>query len=141
MLGLLVAAQKDLGAALQVLETALDEEEGEEEGETTAPTTSGGLSFVGRAAPNGVQPTTNGNGTVDADAKLASLPSNKSAGNQFDFPRDDTELLATEVLIRMTKNVVIEAMEGPAAALLDQQALLTFFSLAFKNVKDVSGAF
>lgn len=99
LLGLLVAAQKDLGAALQVLETALDEE------------------TEGEKAANRVART-----------------------NGFDFPRDDTEQFVTEVQIRMSKNVVIEAMEGPAAALLDQQALLAFFSQAFKRVKDVPGA-
>ena len=55
----------------------------------------------------------------------------------FDLPRDETDVLISQVQLRMTKNVVIEAMEGPEAALLDQQGLMSFFTAAFAQLGDL----
>ncbi|KAM0750347.1 protein prenylyltransferase [Meredithblackwellia eburnea MCA 4105] len=174
LLGLLVAAQKDLGAALQVLETALDDEDDDDDDRSN----SNSRSDVGTTSDSGVSPEdssfpassnsthVNGNGShppslpkvnggtlptlsVDADqldSRLSALPTNTTGTGpgtgtgmvqeqQHDaLPKDETDKLVAQVQIRMTKNVVIEVMEGPEAALLDQQALLAYFSHAYAQV-------
>jgi tetratricopeptide (TPR) repeat protein len=150
LLGLLVAAQKDLGASLQVLETALDDELPSQEADDSEGSSPGGLKPNGNGVAKGSRkmylpgkpPVLGGVDARQLDAKLTLLPAGKvSTETDGDFARDDTERLASEVQIRMTKNVVIEAMEGPEAALLDQQSLLAFFAMAFAEIKDVPGTF
>lgn len=128
LLGLLAGAKgKDWGNGLLVLETALDDEVEEDE-----------------QVEESLQSTANGNGTDlnGIDARLAHLDepvSTISGLSTFEYFRDQTEQLEAEVQLRITKNVVIEVMEGPEAALLDQQSLLAYFSAAFANIKDVPG--
>lgn len=118
LLGLLVAAKnqrKDLGASLQVLETALDDDEFDTE-------------------EDGV--------LVDAAEQKQEKESNNNnvtEGDGYEFKRSEIEVLEAEVGIRMTKNVVIEAMEGPDAALMDQASMLAYFSKAFDGLKEVIG--
>lgn len=57
----------------------------------------------------------------------------------LDLPRDETDVVIAELQIRMTRNVVIEAMEGAEAALIDQQNLLKFFSIAMAGITDEDG--
>ncbi|KAI5474152.1 tetratricopeptide repeat containing protein [Pseudohyphozyma bogoriensis] len=146
LLGLLVAAQKDFAAALQVLETALEEEN---TGEGTSAASSVSASGAGSPdvpvvnvftedgnTPSDLTEVEEGLDALELDSALSFLPSGAAKPNALEFPRDDTEELISAVQIRMTKNVVIEAMEGPDAALLDQQALFAFFSRAFEGVRD-----
>ncbi|SCZ90370.1 BZ3500_MvSof-1268-A1-R1_Chr1-3g01947 [Microbotryum saponariae] len=109
LLGLLVAAQKDLGAALQVIETSLDDDDEDEADE---------------AGVNGVR---------NGQPKFNSI---ENGLDRFEFSSDDTQRLQVEFSMRMTRNVVIEAMEGPEAALIDQQQLLADFSKSFAQVRD-----
>jgi tetratricopeptide (TPR) repeat protein len=160
LLGLLVAAQKDLGASLQVLETALDDEvtglkpatngngDDDDDDDEEVPVRASknrprGASFVGRPAPRSNKSTESlvTLETAAAPSKTSSFNAPRSAEANFEYPQDETERLATEVQIRMTKNVVIEAMEGPEAALLDQQSLLAYFSLALATVRDGPGEY
>ncbi|ORY62875.1 hypothetical protein BCR35DRAFT_334838 [Leucosporidium creatinivorum] len=131
LLGLLAGAKgKDWGNGLLVLETALDDEVEEEE------------EVEDSLKPKVAAPTTNGD-SIDLngiDARLSHLDdpvSTISGLPAFEYFRDETEQLEAEVQLRITKNVVIEVMEGPEAALLDQQSLLAYFSAAFANIKDV----
>ncbi|KDE09737.1 hypothetical protein MVLG_00139 [Microbotryum lychnidis-dioicae p1A1 Lamole] len=109
LLGLLVAAQRDLGAALQVIETSLNDDDEDEADE---------------AGVNGVR-----NGQTKSNSIENGL-------DRFEFSSDDTQRLQVEFSMRMTRNVVIEAMEGPEAALIDQQQLLADFSKSFAQVRD-----
>ncbi|KAK4704926.1 cargo-transport protein YPP1, partial [Phenoliferia sp. Uapishka_3] len=172
LLGLLVGAQKDLGASLQVLETGLDEDTSradlsDEDGvrgelrEDGLPMQVVGAKVNGSGNGNGngdmpflapvvrgnqesvalngssheVENNGNGNGVDGSllESKLERLPTKSSPSDRL--PRDETEILVSEIQIRMTKNVVIEAMEGPEAALLDQQALLAYFSAAYADIR------
>ncbi|KAL8277048.1 hypothetical protein RQP46_010582 [Phenoliferia psychrophenolica] len=136
LLALLVGAQKDLAASLQVLETALDDErdkvdEQEESNGKVNGTTANGNGYAnGYANGNGAS-YSNGNGNGNG----VTPPVGNGNSSADALPRDETEVLASEVQIRMTKNVVIEAMEGPEAALLDQQVLLAYFSTAYADLR------
>lgn len=57
----------------------------------------------------------------------------------IDLPRDETDVAVSRLQIRMTRNVVIEALEGPEAALVDQQTLLVAFGTAVDNLGDRDG--
>ncbi|GAA5964258.1 hypothetical protein JCM21900_001805 [Sporobolomyces salmonicolor] len=116
LLGLLVSAQKDMIGALEVLETALDGSDDDEDDEHSAPPSNGDV----LARPNGERRT----------AVTTSLE------EKWDYPTDETERLAAEVQLRLTKNAVIEYLEGPAAALADQQEVLAFFSAAYAQIAE-----
>ncbi|GAA6061919.1 hypothetical protein JCM10212_000544 [Sporobolomyces blumeae] len=120
LLGLLVSAQKDMKAALQVFETALDLD----------------------AADDVDADKLDGSSVGTAQAALAKLEgSNASASSKkieeaWDYPTTETERLGVEVELRMSKNVVIEYLEGPAAALADQQEMLGWFANAYGPVAE-----
>ncbi|GAA5895475.1 hypothetical protein JCM5296_006778 [Sporobolomyces johnsonii] len=116
LLGLLVSAQKDMIGALEVLETALDGEDEDEDDESSAPPSNGDA----LARLNGERRT----------AVTTSLE------EKWDYPTDETERLEAEVQLRLTKNAVIEYLEGPAAALADQQEVLAFFSAAYAQIAE-----
>ncbi|GAA5969963.1 hypothetical protein JCM3765_002325 [Sporobolomyces pararoseus] len=118
LLGLVLTAMKDMKGALQVFETAIDldnESEDEEPG--------------------------NGNvgDTQDALAKLEGIKTSSRRTNESDrweYPPTETEKLEQEVQLRLSKNVVIEYLEGPASALEDQQEILNWFSRAYLPIAD-----
>ncbi|KAK4054711.1 hypothetical protein OIV83_000635 [Microbotryomycetes sp. JL201] len=124
LLGLLVAAQKETNECLVVLETAIDDGESDEDD--------------GEVAKNRVNGTGRFLNAIDSRLQRLSLDSDSrkpSAECNFELFRDETEQLVAEVQLRMTKNVVIEVMEGPEAALVDQQALLAYFSSAYGEIR------
>lgn len=150
LLALLVGAQKDLAASLQVLETALDDAE-ENSSAAATPDETGLPPPVNGAQVNGngkpapfLGPVINGfgNGHVNGngDGHVYGNGATMAPAAKSTLPRDETEVLVSEVQIRMTKNVVIEAMEGPEAALADQQALLAFFSASYGELRQQPGA-
>lgn len=53
---------------------------------------------------------------------------------RWDHPTDATERLAVEMQLRLTRNAVIEYLDGPAAALVDQQEILAFFATAYAPI-------
>ncbi|SCV68439.1 BQ2448_560 [Microbotryum intermedium] len=112
LLGLLVAAQKDLGEALQVIETSLDDDDEDAEEDALV------------------------NGSRNSAHSHPKSNSVENGLDRFEFSSDDTQRLQVEFSMRMTRNVVIEAMEGPEAALIDQQQLLADFSRSFAQVRD-----
>ncbi|CEQ42169.1 SPOSA6832_03951, partial [Sporobolomyces salmonicolor] len=120
LLGLLVSAQKDMIGALEVLETALDGSDDDEDDEQSAPPSNGDV----LARPNG-------------ERRMAVTT---SLEEKWDYPTDETERLAAEVQLRLTKNAVIEYLEGPAAALADQQEVLAFFSAAYAQIAESTSA-
>jgi tetratricopeptide (TPR) repeat protein len=76
---------------------------------------------------------------IAAAVKPSSGPSSSSPGaattqGSQDLA-DEIDLLEADVQLRMTRNVIVEAMEGPEAALQDQQALFQFFSHATSQLK------
>jgi tetratricopeptide (TPR) repeat protein len=56
------------------------------------------------------------------------------AARRWDHPTNATERLAVEMQLRLTRNAVIEYLEGPAAALVDQQEILAYFSAEFAPI-------
>ncbi|BGP21877.1 microtubule-associated protein [Rhodotorula toruloides] len=116
LLALCVSAQKDMQGALEVLETALDID-GATEDDDTAETLNGDAN-----KPNGRAP--RAQSVVVQD--------------QWDSPTDEIEHLATEMQLRLSKNTVVEYLEGAAAALSDQQDVLAYFSAACPNIAVVS---
>ncbi|GAA6051308.1 hypothetical protein JCM3770_006804 [Rhodotorula araucariae] len=56
---------------------------------------------------------------------------------RWDRPTDETTRLDVEMQLRMTKNAVVEYLEGAPAALADQQDMLAFFSAAYSRISDV----
>lgn len=182
LLGLLVAAQKDMKRSLQVLETGMDDDEDEDDDDGRIGGSSSQLSSPAQARMNGRSGAA-ANGSSDLltklDMRLQNLPppvgsttanggapsslrnmstaatqapltsssaapaatapasSNDFAPWTYDYFRDETEQLVADVQLRMSRNVVIEVLEGPESALLDQQALLAYFSSAYAKVKDV----
>ncbi|KAK4058229.1 hypothetical protein OIO90_000968 [Microbotryomycetes sp. JL221] len=129
LLGLLVAAQKETNEALVVLETAIDDGDSDDDDDETTTRSK----------------VTQSNGTGRflnvVDSKLTKLSLNDQGSNKpsiecnFELFRDETEQLVSQVQLRMTRNVIIEIMEGPEASLLDQQALLSYFSSAYNDIK------
>ncbi|KPV78685.1 uncharacterized protein RHOBADRAFT_51121 [Rhodotorula graminis WP1] len=55
---------------------------------------------------------------------------------RWDRPTDETERLAVEMQLRLTKGAVVEYLEGAPAALADQQDVLAFFSSAYARISD-----
>ncbi|GAA5890105.1 hypothetical protein JCM8208_002699 [Rhodotorula glutinis] len=55
---------------------------------------------------------------------------------RWDRPVDETERLAVEMQLRLTKGAVVEYLEGAPAALADQQDVLAFFSSAYLRISD-----
>ena len=137
LLGLLVAARKELSESLAVLETALDEDD--DAGLATAPTSNGATpptgSSLGLGQPSGASTLHPGN----RDSATPSLLPKAAGEFDDDSPRDAVDDLVAACQVRMTKNVVIEALEGAEAALLDQQATMAWFARAFEEVKSVDG--
>ncbi|BGP36935.1 hypothetical protein JCM10449v2_000837 [Rhodotorula kratochvilovae] len=56
---------------------------------------------------------------------------------RWDRPTDETERLEVEMQLRLTKNAVVEYLEGAPAALADQQDVLAFFAAAYSRISDV----
>lgn len=156
MLGLLVGAQKEFPESLLVLETGVEEcgrggsssdidaeDEDKEADEALARNTkSNGVTS------NGL----NGHHHEEEDeivTPVALSPSTPLPAIRFpvivqetipsasvDLPRDKIDVLLAQVQMRMTKNVVIEAMEGPESALLDQQGLMSFFTSSYAELAE-----
>ena len=145
LLGLLVAAQKHFEESLLVLETGVeecsavgdDESDNEAEEATARNTKSNGIlstqtydhdSTIYDSSP--LSPSTSA-------VQFPTIAQDVVPSASFDLPRDETDVLVSQVQLRMTKNVVIEAMEGADAALLDQQGLMSFFTTAFSQIGDL----
>lgn len=117
LLGLLCTARKDMQGALQVFETALEVEDPEEEVD---------------------------GGEDDALAKLegklgGSSRREEELEERWNYPVNETEILRCEVQLRLSKNTVIEYLEGPAAALEDQKEILSWFSMAYIPIAESIG--
>lgn len=56
---------------------------------------------------------------------------------RWDRPTDETERLAVEMQLRLTKSAVVEYLEGAPAALSDQQDVLAFFAAGYSRISDV----
>lgn len=152
LLGLLVAAQKDMRKSLQVLETALEEEGDDEDDDGEALSSSRASTAAnGTGLLNGLSDRLNNLpppvGSVASSTRVSTPgsapgPASRkspaaSASRNFEFFQDQTAQLVSDVQLRMTKNVILEVLEGPEAALLDQQGLLAYFSRAYARVDDV----
>jgi hypothetical protein len=172
LLGLLVAAQKNLGESLLVLETGIeegniigqssetDDEEDENDGHESLMTGRGASLADGLSVRDGVstkrlsRPASTSFADqlrfsqfgMQDDSRRQSA-SNHPTGNSisavpsadFDTPRDETDVLVSQLQIRMTRNVVIESTEGAGSALADQQNLLKFFARAVGGLTDQAG--
>ncbi|GAA5942233.1 uncharacterized protein JCM15063_002943 [Sporobolomyces koalae] len=109
LLGLVLTALKDPKGALQVFENAID-----------------------------LEPVTSDEDRLTRDETLAKLEGNHvqavptcTKQDRWDYPLSETETLAQEVQLRLSKNAVVEYLEGPAAALEDQQEILSWYSRAY----------
>ncbi|GAA5979953.1 hypothetical protein JCM10908_001476 [Rhodotorula pacifica] len=71
---------------------------------------------------------------IDSD----SLADDGAGERRWDHPTDETERLAVEMQLRLTRNAVIEYLEGPAAALMDQQEILAYFTAAYAPIAAAS---
>ncbi|GAA6000378.1 uncharacterized protein JCM10292_001484 [Rhodotorula paludigena] len=60
--------------------------------------------------------------------------------DRWDRATDETERLAVEMQLRLSKNAVVEYLEGAASALADQQDALAFFSSAYPQISDLPAA-
>ncbi|GAA5851542.1 hypothetical protein JCM9279_006890 [Rhodotorula babjevae] len=60
----------------------------------------------------------------------------RDVNERWDRPTDETERLAVEMQLRLTKGAVVEYLEGAPAALADQQDVLAFFSSAYSRISD-----
>jgi tetratricopeptide (TPR) repeat protein len=65
------------------------------------------------------------------------LDTSTETSPESDYPIDETDLLEAEIQFRMTRNVIVETVEGPEAALQDQQAVFQLFSQATSQLKPV----
>ncbi|GAA6023866.1 hypothetical protein JCM11491_003297 [Sporobolomyces phaffii] len=114
LVGLVLTAMNDVHGALQVFETAIDLAEDDDDDE-------------GKEGEEGA------GGAQDALAKLEGTAARtktktKTDRNRWNCSLTETEQLAIEVQLRLSKNAVVEYLEGPASALEDQQELLAWFS-------------
>jgi tetratricopeptide (TPR) repeat protein len=157
LLGLLVAAQKDMRKAMQVIETALEEDEygeGDEDMDDGIPSSRGLAAANGSSdglirrlddrlarlpPPVGSVPSSTVDSTpaVHSPGAAATQTMTRSPTSNFEFFQDQTARLVSGVQLRMTKNVIIEVLEGPEAALIDQQSLLAYFSAAYARIDDI----
>ncbi|GAA5866685.1 hypothetical protein JCM3774_001957 [Rhodotorula dairenensis] len=60
------------------------------------------------------------------------------SARRWDHPTDATERLAVDMQLRLTRNAVIEYLDGPAAALVDQQEILAFFATAYAPIANTT---
>ncbi|GJN91859.1 hypothetical protein Rhopal_004884-T1 [Rhodotorula paludigena] len=65
---------------------------------------------------------------------------NEPDDDRWDRATDETERLAVEMQLRLSKNAVVEYLEGAASALADQQDALAFFSSAYPQISDLPAA-
>lgn len=140
LLGLLVAAQKEIGNSLVVLETAIDDgDDSDEDGQARQNGTGNLLKAVDSRLQR-LPPPVGGTNTSPVNGAISDGDASKpSADCNYELFRDETDQLVSDVQLRMSRNVVIELTEGPDAALLDQQALLSYFSSAYSGIRDETG--
>ena len=60
----------------------------------------------------------------------------RDVDERWNRPTDETERLAVDMQLRLTKGAVVEYLEGAPAALADQQDVLAFFSSAYSRISD-----
>ncbi|BGP13020.1 hypothetical protein JCM10213v2_000939 [Rhodosporidiobolus nylandii] len=122
LLALCVSAGKDMRGALDVLEAGLDLLDGED-----ATVASGGEA-------NGFAATAD-----SAPHPPASAAAEQSEGDQhlrYHLPSSSSDLLAALTQLRLTKQAVIEYLEGSSAALVESQQGMQFFSGAAATAAD-----
>lgn len=159
LLGLLVCATSrvpgatgGMGEGLLVLETGIEQGEGQpvlenremedddhDDGETERNTKSNGVVRENEGLPEIVisrlsYPAVPSATPVAAETEVPQVPATQSS-----LPTDETDKLIARVQLRMTKNVVIELMEGAEAALLDQQGLMGYFAAEFASIASEGG--
>lgn len=168
LLGLLVAVRKGssgsgLGETLLVLETGIEEgekgrignsfsrEEIETDGEeeATRRNTKNNEIINGNDLPPPIDFSLPSLGApLRSTSSSQFLESNESQAStskipiqsQINLPTDEMDKLISQIQLRMTKNVVVEIMEGPEPALLDQQGMMSFFVNSYSTIKQ-SGEF
>lgn len=112
LLALCVSAEKDWRGALEVLETAIDLQD--------LPSEEGAKGVDG-----------------PSDVSAAALTP-EAAADRWDHPTDETDRLAIEVELRLTKSAVVEYLEGPAAGLAEQQEVLAYFTEGWAKIAPAS---
>lgn len=118
LLGLILTAMKDMKGALQVFETAIDLDLDDDDDD-------------GRDEQRG--------GGDEGDA-LAKLEGTKRAtttrkDDAWDHPETETEKLGIKLQLRLSKNALVEYLEGPGPALEDQREILAWFAKAYAPVQ------
>ncbi|GAA5839590.1 hypothetical protein JCM11251_003554 [Rhodosporidiobolus azoricus] len=107
LLALALTAQKDIRGALEVLETAIDEDEED-------------------VAASG-----------SAEALATPMGSEEEERDvRWFFPSDQTDLLTARIQLRLTKAAVLEYLEGAPSALEEQQDLLAYFAREVTLITD-----
>jgi hypothetical protein len=135
LLGLILTAIEDMKGALQVFETAIDLD--------TLPS----VDELSEDPELSTTTTTHRDTRQDALAKLeglepsSTLPNLREEQDRWEFPITETEKLEIDTQLRLSKNVVIEYLEGPASALEDQRELLAWFSKAYLPIAEALGKF
>jgi hypothetical protein len=73
----------------------------------------------------------------------SSLPQTVSqfSQNKLEFPVSKADNLEASIQLRMTKNMLLEALQGPEVALSDQQGLFAFFAQVYSQVHTQGQAF
>lgn len=149
LLALLVSAQKDLQGALRVVENALEDPEdvlpNGANGTGKQLTDSDDEGGFKTPPEDGTQPSNDASGpsVLALQERLAGAFGGSSAfvGSEsgVDFPHDSSDELEAEIQLRMTRNVLLEALEGSEHALQDQQDLFQYFSQIQSQIKGPLG--
>ncbi|GAA5915327.1 uncharacterized protein JCM6883_002403 [Sporobolomyces salmoneus] len=126
LLGIGLMSLRDYRGALQVLEEGIEidstESLSEEEEVAEEGTKEAALAKL------------EGKPTTSSISASASATRRRTIQERWDYPLSATEKLVESVQIRLSKNVLIEYLEGPASALEDQQELLAWFSRAYAPI-------
>lgn len=86
---------------------------------------------IGRGLALAVGPAPTSNLEVDGSSVPSASPSNQST--KLEFPVDRADQIEANIQLRMTKNVLTEALQGPEVALSDQQNLFAFFAHVYTH--------
>ncbi|GAA95304.1 uncharacterized protein L969DRAFT_292814 [Mixia osmundae IAM 14324] len=135
---LIATAQKDLASALHLADTALDEST-QALGPAHSNANSDGFRTPEEPADGLHHPVNGGN----SDGHLAAPLTNGMSPNaqvhrqqldELDYEVTPTEAAVIALQLRMTRNVILEALKGPEVALQDQQAIFRHFAELSQSV-------
>ncbi|KAH8920481.1 hypothetical protein BT69DRAFT_1352347 [Atractiella rhizophila] len=115
LLALLMSAKHDYEGALKIIDaTTEDDDESSDDDDDRSPT------------PNGTG--ANGAGARGATPVEESAPEEEEVNTGWDHLMDAEGLLASEMQLRMTRNILVELIGGPEAAIQDQKTMFSYFS-------------